>query len=174
MRIVPGLSWSIGQAFLHIKTSCDYNGLGQCQPSQRGRQISPAWCSDFWYAHAVSMLNAASADVDAHDGLTCFETPLPLHSACRHAKTDIARELLAAGADINSGNWHGWAPLLKAVGFSHARTISSLVPAEKAITEQNHHGSTPPHAAVRAKRQSARSLLPEQRWISENQQGTPR
>lgn len=59
---------------------------------------------------AVEALIAAGADVNAADG-----GQTPLGSAIEHMRVDIARRLIAVGADVNHDPGDGWTPLVHAI-----------------------------------------------------------
>ena len=50
-----------------------------------------------------------------------------LHYACSSGNIDIARELLAAGAQVNARNNAGETPLLKACGFTEIEMVEYLL-----------------------------------------------
>ncbi len=81
---------------------------------------------------AVQALIAAGVDVNA---LAQGRFSPPLHDAIEHGRTEMARRLIAAGADVNHDIGCGQTPLFHAVDIESDTASQSGVPMDEVSTE---------------------------------------
>jgi hypothetical protein len=65
-------------------------------------------------------------DVDINNVYSPQQWLTPLHVACSHGKTEIARLLLDAGAAVNITDKEGWTPLHCAAAEGHLEVLKLL------------------------------------------------
>ena len=61
------------------------------------------------------------------DPLTRLDQRTPLHQACAHGHTEVARILLQAGAEVNRGDLYDWTPIHIAARHGHAAIAKLLL-----------------------------------------------
>jgi hypothetical protein len=72
-----------------------------------------------------------------------------LHQAAMDGDLDAARELIAAGADVNAREpMGGSSPLITAATFGHTAVVQALIAAGADLDQRNNDGSTALHAAA--------------------------
>jgi uncharacterized protein len=74
----------------------------------------------------------------------------PLHAATAGRHTDIAKMLIAAGADVSTAQRHGWTPLHTAASHGDATLVAALVAAGASPDVANDAGRTPRDLATEA------------------------
>jgi ankyrin repeat protein len=103
--------------------------------------FTPLQLSAFFGAPgAAADLIAAGADVDA-----VADNPMriqPLHAAAAGRHGEIATMLIAAGADVNTAQRHGWTPLHTAAHNGDAILVGELLAAGASTTATNDDGRT--------------------------------
>tara|TARA_B110000208_G_scaffold191423_1_gene258224 strand:- start:3610 stop:5262 length:1653 start_codon:yes stop_codon:yes gene_type:complete len=96
---------------------------------------------------AVERLIVEGANVNAHD----FLGDTPLHSACFHGMTEVARTLLEEhAAEIESVDMCGCTPLHDACRHGHVETVTMLLDKGALVGASNEFGNTPLHEACAA------------------------
>jgi uncharacterized protein len=95
---------------------------------------------------AAEVLIARGADVDAVADNDMRIRPLHAAVAGRHRQ--IARRLLAAGAQVDAAQQHGWTPLLAAADNGDAELVAALLAAGADPSLGNDAGLTPAAAAA--------------------------
>lgn len=68
-----------------------------------------------WHSGAVLLLLENGADPKIPD-----HNKVPLHDICTRGSIDVARQLVARGADINAVSWRGTTPLQDAINNRHS------------------------------------------------------
>ena len=74
----------------------------------------------------------------------------PLHWAAENGQTDVAKALIAAGADLNAKDQFRCAPLHRAVRNGYIDVVQALLTAGADVNVRNLSEDTPLHKAVRS------------------------
>jgi ankyrin repeat protein len=108
--------------------------------------FTPLQLAAFFGAPAsAELLISRGADVDA-----VADNPMriqPLHAATAGRHREIALRLIAAGAQLDGRQRHGWTPLLAAADHGDADVVEALLAAGADATAANDDGLTPADAA---------------------------
>jgi hypothetical protein len=94
---------------------------------------------------SAALLIDRGADIDA-----VADNPMriqPLHAATAGRHREIALRLIAAGAQLDGRQQHGWTPLLAAADHGDAELVEALLAAGADPTAGNDDGLTPDRAA---------------------------
>lgn len=104
--------------------------------------FTPLQLAAFFGAPAAAhRLIRAGADVNA-----VSDNPMqiqPLHAATAGRHGEIATLLIAAGADVDTPQRHGWTPLHTAAHHGDAKLVEQLLAAGASTTARNDDGRTP-------------------------------
>lgn len=104
----------------------------------------------------VAILLRAGGDPNASGGVST-----PLIEASSRGKTDIARQLLAAGADVNGTDGTGRTPLMAAAELGAVDLLQVLLEAGADVNMRSKLGTTALGQAEQAQQQQVISLLTE-------------
>jgi ankyrin repeat protein len=85
-----------------------------------------------WEFHAIQAESIAVQELERIE--KCLKRPTLLNSWLRrtafYGKEDIAKWLLASGADVNAGDFRGWTPLQIAARNGHRKMVIKLIEAQ--------------------------------------------
>jgi len=87
----------------------------------------------------IKMLISKGIDLEQEDDL---QKQKPLHTTLSFNTPEIAKILLDAGANINSLDYHGWTPLMKAVDKENIAIINILINARAKIDGGSKYNTT--------------------------------
>lgn len=87
----------------------------------------------------------SGASIDAEKGNTGLR---PIHYAAQNIKTDIAKFLIARGADIHVSNQHGYQPIHRTASNNTTDVAQLLIQHGADINAINVDGYTPLHLAI--------------------------
>jgi len=102
----------------------------------------------FGAPQALSVLIDAGADLNV-----VAANPMriqAIHAAAANRRSDIAMTLIAAGADVNTAQRHGWTPLHTAALHGDADLVAALLAAGASADVTNDDGRTPADLATEA------------------------
>lgn len=130
-------------ALLVMGSSCDSTGGGSEGNARGERQVQADTVQDVFSSGDVK---AVEALLSARPEMLRWQDPLgggPLHVAAMEGHTDVARLVLARGADVNGTDEAGYAPLHHAALEGHTDVVGFLVRHGAEVNARNADGLTP-------------------------------
>eukprot|EP00296_Roombia_truncata_P007815 JP446268.1.p1 GENE.JP446268.1~~JP446268.1.p1 ORF type:complete len:426 (+),score=101.51 JP446268.1:74-1279(+) len=104
---------------------------------------------------SVDKFSNGSAIVHWEDG----NQNTPLHHAAYSGHSDIVKQLMQAGADINAKNRDQWTPLHQASHNGHSNVVKQLMQAGADINAKSSHRDTPLNLAEKYERNTWRECV---------------